>query len=156
MAITGRQRVGLEADGHFQSKFVTFATDKNVGLFFALDKTDSNIGVLADNTLTDQPAVGFIEKGSVERFGEAFSDEPNRPLYAGEGQKVYLTGILEVGAGTFTHEQVAKRIPIYEGTAGGWTVTKPTTGKRARILGFPKDTASIYVDFRIDPIGVIV
>jgi len=157
MAITGRQRMGTEANAHFQSKFVTFDTDKEVGLFFALDKTDSNKGVLANKTLADQPAVGFIERGSAEGFGEAYADEPNRQLRAGEGQKVYLEGILDLGEITFTDEEVAKRIPIYEGTAGGWTKVKTTTkGERVRVLGFPRDKASIYVNFLIDPIGTVV
>lgn len=153
--MNGRQRVGTEATAQFQGKIVTFAVDMPVGTLFALSQTDSNVGVVADNSLA-YPAVGFIEMGSVERFGEAHADEPNRPLYIGDSQKVYLNGLLDLGVNTFTDAEVSSQIPIYEGVSGGWTKIKPTTGKRARVLGFPRDKATIYIDFTIDRVGVIV
>lgn len=152
----GRQRMGTEAVAKFQSKAVTFSVDMPVGTFFSLDATDSNVGVIADKTLA-YPAVGFIEQGSAESFGEAFADEPNRPLRAGEIQKVYLTGELNLGEDTFTDAQVAGRAPVYEGTAGAYTLTKPTTtGDRVRVLGFVKDKRTIWIDFTIDPVGTVI
>jgi hypothetical protein len=152
----GRQRMGTDAVAKFQSKAVIFDVDMPVGTFFSLKPTDSNKGVVADKTLV-YPAVGFIEQGSSEEFGEAFEDEPNRPLRAGEVQKVYLTGELNLGVDTFTDAQVAGRVPVYEGTAGAYTLVKTsTTGQRVRVLGFVKDKRTIWVDFTIDPVGTIV
>ena len=152
----GRQLVGLDARAQFQKKFIKFDTDLAVGTLVALDPTTYNKGVVADKA-SAYPAVGFVYEGSAEAFGEAWVDEPNRPNYAGRGINVFIEGQLILEEATFTDDEVAKRIPIYEGTAGAWTKTKPTTvGDRVREIGFVLNKNTIWCDFSRDPRGTVI
>ena len=151
----GKQKVGLDARAHFQKKMISLATDVAVGKLVALDPTTYNKGVLADNT-TEYPAVGFVYEGTPQsqQFGLAYVDMPVGDLKAGQGMNVYLEGILDLGEEVFTDAEVAKRIPIYEGTNGEWTKTAPVAvGSRVRKIGFPINKGAIWCDFSIDPVG---
>lgn len=153
MAIFGRQKTGLQAISEFNVKYVKFSEKLGVGTLYSLDKKDNKSGAKASN-LTDYPAVGIITEGSAGSFGEGYEDQPNRPLAMYEGENVNAFYQLDLGVETFTDDEVAKRIPIYEGVDGAWTKTKPVaSGARVREIGFPINKAVIFFDFT-RPAGV--
>ena len=155
MPTLGKQSVGVEAIQNFAVKHITFDADIAVGTLFALDATSNKKGKVAGADL-DETAVGIVYEGSKAKFGAGYSDEPNRPLYAGQGINVYATYVLDLGENTFTDDEVAKRIPIYEGLAGAWTkVETRVVGERVRKIGFPINRNQIWFDFTIDPVGTV-